>query len=78
MKYEGKSKSKGTLQKKRIYFKCTETKLISFFNVILFDFKAPVPEFRKFFLIPSKKTFLIASLTSFPPRQIFRVDRHHR
>jgi hypothetical protein len=54
---EVKSKSKGTFQEKHIYFKYTETKLISLFNTIPLDFNAPVPAFHKFFLIPSKKKF---------------------
>jgi hypothetical protein len=61
-------KSKGTFIKKHIYCKYTETKLISLFNVIPLDFIAPVPVFSKF-LIPSEKSFLIASLTNFASRQ---------
>jgi len=67
MKYEGQSKSKGTSKKKYIHCKYTEIKLIALFNVIPLDFNAPVPAFYKF-LIPSEKK-LVASLTSFAPRQ---------
>jgi hypothetical protein len=47
-----------TVLTNHIYFKYTQTKLISLFNVIPLDFNAPVPAFHTFFLIPSeKKTF---------------------
>jgi hypothetical protein len=42
-------------KKKHIYCKYTETKLISLFNVIPFNFKAPVPTFQKFFNSVRKK-----------------------
>jgi hypothetical protein len=82
-----KVKKKKTSQKKHVYCKYTETKLTSLFNVIPLDFNASVPAFHTFFnLIPSekKKRFLVASLTSFAPRQflerIVTVDEtwlHH-
>jgi hypothetical protein len=66
--YEGKAKVKRLL-KKQIYCKYTETKLTSLFNVISFDFKAPVPAFHKFLSIPPEKRFLVASLTRFASPQ---------
>jgi hypothetical protein len=56
-----RQEAKGLLNKKHIYCRYTETKLISLFNVIPLDFNSPVPEFHKFFLIPSEKRLLIAS-----------------
>jgi len=53
--YEGKSKSKGTSQKKHMYCKYTETKLILLLDVIPFDFNAPVPAFHKLFNPVGKK-----------------------
>jgi hypothetical protein len=50
---EGKSKRGFPKKKKNMYFKYTETKLISLFIVIPLDFNAPVPVFHKFFLIAS-------------------------
>jgi len=56
--YEGKSKSKGTSQKKHMYCKYTETKLILLLDVIPFDFNAPVPAFHKLFNpVRKKKVF---------------------
>jgi hypothetical protein len=52
------------------YCKYTETKLISLYNVIPLDFKAPVPAFHSFFNSVRKKSSLVASLTNFAPRQI--------
>jgi hypothetical protein len=66
--YEGKSKSNGTFQEKRIYYRYTQTELTLHFNVTPLDFNAPVPAFHKF-LIPSEKKNLVASLTNFVPRQ---------
>jgi hypothetical protein len=59
---EGKSKSKGTFQKKHIYCKYTETKLILRFNIILLDLNTPVPAFHRFFNSVRKKVsfFLVA------------------
>jgi hypothetical protein len=39
------------------------------FDVIPLDFSAPVPAFHKLFNSVRKKKFLVASLTSFAPRQ---------
>jgi hypothetical protein len=50
-----RQKVTGFFQKKRIYRKNTEMKLISLFNVIPQNFNAPVLVFRKF-LIPSEKS----------------------
>jgi hypothetical protein len=71
-KYEGKSKSKGAFQRKYIYFKYTETKLTSLFNVIPLDFNAPVPEFYSFFFQPEK------SLLLFFTTPIPRANHHRR
>jgi hypothetical protein len=68
--YEGKSKSKGNLKKKHNYSKYTEMKLILLFKAVPLDFNAQIPEFHNiFFLIPSKKSFLVASLANFALRQ---------
>jgi hypothetical protein len=46
----------------------TKPKLL--FNVIPLDFNAPVPAFHKFFfLVPSEKKIVVASLTTFAQRQ---------
>jgi hypothetical protein len=45
----GLVKNRATFQKRHIYFKYTETKLILLFNVIPLDFNAPVPAFHMFF-----------------------------
>jgi hypothetical protein len=68
--YKSKSK-KGSFQEELIYFKCTETKLLLLFTVISLYFNAPVPAFHKFFFLnfSAKSFFLVASLTSFVPRQ---------
>jgi hypothetical protein len=42
---------------------------MSLFNVIPLDLNAPVPAFHKFFSTVRKKSFLVASLTNFAPRQ---------
>jgi hypothetical protein len=57
-KHEGKSKIIGTFQKKHIYCKYTETKLILLFNVIPLDFNAPVPMFDNFFNFAREKNWL--------------------
>jgi hypothetical protein len=67
--YESKSKNNGAFQEKHIYSKYTETKLILLFKVISLDLNAPAPAYKFFFLIPSEKSFLVASLTKFAPRQ---------
>jgi hypothetical protein len=54
---EGKFKNKGAFQKKYIYCKYKEMKLISHFNVILLDFNAPVPAFHMFLNPARKKVF---------------------
>jgi hypothetical protein len=63
------SKKAEGLFKKHIYFKYTERKLILLFNVIPFDFNAPVPAMHRFFNSVRKKFFLAASVTSSAPRQ---------
>jgi hypothetical protein len=50
------------LQRKHIYYKYTETKLILLFNVIPLEFNAPVSVFHKFFNS-------VAFYTNFAPRQ---------
>jgi hypothetical protein len=62
-------KVKELFQEKHTYCKYTETKLISLFIVIPLNFISPLPAFHKFFLIPSGKRSLVASLTKFGPRQ---------
>jgi hypothetical protein len=54
--YEGKSISKGNF-KKNTYFKYTETKLISLFNVLPLNFNALIPAFHKFSDSIRKKVF---------------------
>jgi c-di-GMP-related signal transduction protein len=57
--------------KEHIYCKYMETKLISLFNIIPIDFDAADPAFHKFFFKfrQKNKSFLVASLTGFAPRQ---------
>jgi len=64
-----KSKSKRTYQKKHVYCKYADTKLILLFNGIPLYLNTLFKTFHEF-LIPSEKKFffLFASLTNFAPR----------
>jgi hypothetical protein len=70
--YEGKSKSKGTLKKKLIYCKYTETKPMSLFNVIPPRLQRTGPRVSEVFLIPPENSFLVASFTNFALRQFLK------
>jgi hypothetical protein len=70
-------KVKALFKTKHIYCKYTEIKIILLFNVIPFDFNAPVSAFHNILILSGKK-FFGCVFNQFCTALIFRANHHRR